>query len=499
MSKCNGCKCQGVGCGTKHCDDLHKQNNEKIERAGKVIKDTEVCDLPKLISKGLENIWCVFKNIIRNICCLSNRMDCVEEKEYRIGRGIECIDPRITTLSLLVNYINSGRILSNKKLQELLDAWEKEVAEVKEHNAQEQNRYITEYNQYQQDLATLEAQTNTEGYPSKVFTQKLGLPQAGDITEVLTTGIHEIPMNHESLVNDTTDLWERSGWSKDDVANVLGLRKGGYEDIGRCFIIPLNQTLTVKTKLPDNLAYYGNEHIKYLEISFTNKASAVVGGNTYISMYHGDALSFNYIAQKGSTHNYIAQKGSTHVGDHSDLEIKIKCFNSHGNQIIIGNDAYMALNSLNSSGGSGSPSFEWALAPSYIYINGSTIHEQSDGRAYASVANDTIPDWDSTHNTTRRYIGAIIGNVSNQSDGCINVHFGCDNKKWAWFKVDTNIASLVVPRIPNPINRLPIPTKPSGEIQDLLDFSDDVVCLDKLDDPDSCINAHTERNPKHNL
>ena len=499
MSKCNGCKCQKVGCGTKHCDDLHKQNNEKIERAGKVIKDTEVCDLPKLISKGLENIWCVFKNIIRNICCLSNRMDCVEEKEYRIGRGIECIDPRITTLSLLVNYINSGRILSNKKLQELLDAWEKEVAEVKEHNAQEQNRYITEYNQYQQDLATLEAQTNTEGYPSKVFTQKLGLPQAGDITEVLTTGIHEIPMNHESLVNDTTDLWERSGWSKDDVANVLGLRKGGYEDIGRCFIIPLNQTLTVKTKLPDNLAYYGNEHIKYLEISFTNKASAVVGGNTYISMYHGDALSFNYIAQKGSTHNYIAQKGSTHVGDHSDLEIKIKCFNSHGNQIIIGNDAYMALNSLNSSGGSGSPSFEWALAPSYIYINGSTIHEQSDGRAYASVPNDTIPNWDSTHNTTRRYIGAIIGNVSNQSDGCINVHFGCDNKKWAWFKVDTNIASLVVPRIPNPINRLPIPTKPSGEIQDLLDFSDDVVCLDKLDDPDSCINAHTERNPKHNL
>lgn len=499
MSKCNGCKCQKVGCGTKHCDYLHKQNNEKIERAGKVIKDTEVCDLPKLISKGLENIWCVFKNIIRNICCLSNRMDCVEEKEYRIGRGIECIDPRITTLSLLVNYINSGRILSNKKLQELLDAWEKEVAEVKEHNAQEQNRYITEYEQYQKDLATLETQTKTEGYPSKVFTQKLGLPKAGDITEVLTTGIHEIPMNHESLVNDTTDLWERSGWSKDDVANVLGLRKGGYEDIGRCFIIPLNQTLTVKTKLPDNLAYYGNEHIKYLEISFTNKASAVVGGNTYISMYHGDALSFNYIAQKGSTQNYIAQKGSTYIGDHSDLEIKIKCFNSHGNQIIIGNDAYMALNSLNSSGGSGSPSFEWALAPSYIYINGSTIHEQSDGRAYASVANDTIPDWDSTHNTTRRYIGAIIGNVSNQSDGCINVHFGCDNKKWAWFKVDTNIASLIVPRIPNPINRLPIPTKPSGEIQDLLDFSDDVVCLDKLDDPDSCINAHTERNPKHNL
>ena len=489
MSKCNGCKCQEVGCGTEHCDDLHKQNNEKIERAGKVIKDTEVCDLPKLISKGLENIWCVFKNIIHNICCLSNRMDCVEEKEYRIGRGIECIDPRITTLSLLVNYINSGRILSNKKLQELLDAWVKEVDEVKEHNAQEQNRYITEYSQYQKDLATLEAQTKTEGYPSKVFTQQLNLPQAGRITEVLTTGIHEIPMNPESLVNDTTDLWERSGWRKDDVANVLGLRKGGYEDIGRCFIIPLNQTLTVKTKLPDNLAYYGNEHIKYLEISFTNKASTVVGGNTYISMYHGDALSFNY----------IAHKRQTHVGDHSDLEIKIKCFNSHGNQIIIGNDAYMALNSLNYAVVSGYPSFEWALAPSYIYINGSTIHEQSDGRAYASVANNTIPDWDSVASNPRRYIGAIIGNVSNPSDGCINVHFGCDNKNWAWFKVDTAISSLVVPRIPNPINRLPIPTKPSGEIQDLLDFSDDVVCLDKLDDPDSCINAHTERNPKHNL
>lgn len=489
MSKCNGCKCQDVGCGTEHCDDLHKLNDEKIERAGKVIKDTEVCSLPTVISKGVENIWCVFKNILNNICCLSNRMDCVEEKESRIGRGIECIDPRITTLNLMLNYINSGRMIDNQRLQAELEAWQQQVAEAQEHNAQEEARYVSEYNQYQQDLATSEAQIHTDGYPSQVFTQKLHIPQAGEIVEVLTPGIHEIPFNHESLMADTTDLWQRSDWNKGDVANVLGLGSSGNEDVGRCFIIPLNQTLTVKTELGDKQAYYGNEYIKYLEISFTNKASTVTGGNTYISIYHGDALSFNY----------IAQKGSTHMGDHSDLEIKIKCFNSSNGQIEIGNDAYMALNSLNRAGDPDYYTVEWASAPSYIYINGSTVHEQSDGRAYASIKNDNIPDWDGVESNPRRYIGAIIGNVSNSSDKCIHVHVGCDNKNWAWFKVDTAIASLVVPKMPEPINRQPIPTKPAGEMQDLLDFSDGVNCLDMLDDPDSCINAHPEHNPKHHI
>lgn len=482
MSKCNGCKCQDVGCGTEHCDDLHKLNDEKIERAGKVIKDAEVCTLPTVISKGVENIWCVFKNILNNICCLDNRMDCVEEKEKRIGRGIECIDPRITTLNLMINYINSGRMIDNQRLQAELEAWQQQVAEVQEHNSQEEARYISEYNQYQQDLATSEEQIHTDGYPSQVFTQKLHLPQAGEITEVLTTGIHEIPFNNASLISDTTDLWQRSSWGQADVTNVLGLGSGGNEDAGRCFIIPLNQTLTVKTELGDTQAYYGNEYIKYLEISFTNKASAVTGGNTYISIYHGDALSFNY----------IAQKGSTHMGDHSDLEIKIKCFNSSGNQIEIGNDAYMALNSLNRAGDPDYYTVEWASAPSYIYINGSTVHEQSDGRAYASIKNDNIPDWDGVESNPRRYIGAIIGNVSNSSDKCIHVHVGCDNKNWAWFKVDTSIASLVVPKMPTPINRLPIPTKPAGEMQDLLDFSDGVNCLDMLDDPESCINQNSD-------
>lgn len=483
MSKCNGCRCQDVGCGTEHCDDLHKLNDEKIERAGKVIKDTEVCSLPTVISKGVENIWCEFKNILNNICCLDNRMDCVEEKEKRIGRGIECIDPRITTLNMMINYINSGRMIDNQKLQQALEEWQQQVTEVQEHNAQEEARYITEYNQYQQDLATAEAQIHTDGYPSQVFTQKLHLPVAGEITEVLTTGIHEIPMTNASLTgSDTAPLWQNSSWVKPDVANVLGLGAGGYEDVGRCFAIPLNQTLTVKTELGDNQAYYGNEYIKYLEISYTNKASTVTGGNTYISVYHGDALSFNY----------IAQKGTTHMGDHSDLEIKIKCFNSSGNQIEIGNDAYMALNSLNYAGDSSYMTVEWAQAPSYIYINGSTIHAQSDGRAYASRENSSIPDWDGVDSNPRRYIGAIIGNVSNSSDGCIHVHVGCDNKNWAWFKVDTTIASLVVPKMPNPIDRLPIPTKPAGEMQDLLDFSDGVNCLDMLDDPESCINQNSD-------
>lgn len=97
------------------------------------------------------------------------------------------------------------------------------------------------------------------------------------------------------------------------------------------------------------------------------------------------------------------------------------------------------------------------------------------------------------------WYGSIIGNVSNQPNGVINIHFGLYDKNWAWFKLDTHLSSTVTPQLPEPINRLPIPTKPSGEIQDLLDFSDGGSCLDKLDDPDSCINAHTERNPKHHL
>lgn len=478
MSKCNGCKCQDVGCGTEHCDDLHKLNDEKIERAGKVIKDAEVCTLPTVISKGVENIWCVFKNIIHNICCLDNRMDCVEEKEKRIGRGIECIDPRITTLNMMLNYINSGRMIDNQKLQAELEAWQQQVAEVQEHNSQEEARYISEYNQYQQDLATSKAQIHTDGYPSQVITQEFHLSGGGSIKEILSDDIVKIPNN--DIVGYTSELWQRSNWGQADVVNVLG----SVGNDANIFIIPLNKSLKIRTTLPSDV-YYRNEYAKEAEITFTNLASAVTGGNTYISLYAYDSLSFNY----------IAQKGSTHMGDFSDLKIEIKLFNEAGNQITIGDNAYMALNSLNCAGDSSYLTVEWAQSPSYVYITGSSIHQQSTGRAHANEHNDNV-DWDGNNNS-RNWYGAIIGNVSNSNP--ITIHFGCSNKNWAWYKADTNIHATVVPKMPAPINKLPIPSKPAGDFQDLLDFSDGTNCLDLLDDPDSCINAHTERNPKHTI
>lgn len=495
MSKCNGCRCQDVGCGTEHCDDLHKHNDEKIERAGKVIKDTEVCDLPKLISKGVENIWCVFKNIIHNICCLSNRMDCVEEKEYRIGTGIECIDPRITTLNMLITYINSGRVIDNKKLQAELDAWKKKVAEVQKHNAQEQNRFVAEYNKYQQDLAEAESKIHTDGYASQTFTQTLSLPTGGVITEVLSTNIHEIPFTESGIENETSELWTQNDWYVGTAKTVLLLQDnhGGVNEQGRIFRIPLNQTLKLKTKVPEGSTkyYYKNEYVDTMEISFTNKASSISSHNMYISIYKKDTLSFNVVG----TH------WNTTPSDNCDVEIKVKLFNSSGVQIQVGSDAYVALNSLNSERRETTKHYEYAIAPSYIYITGSTVKANSDGKAYAGeIANNDYRDtgWDNV-DSPLLWFGSIIGNVSNQPNGVIDVHFGTYDKNWAWFKLDTHLSSTVTPQLPEPINRLPIPNKPAGEIQDLLDFSDGVSCLDKLDDPDSCINAHTERNPKHHL
>lgn len=476
MSKCNGCRCQDVGCGTEHCDDLHKQNDEKIERAGKVIKDTEVCDLPKLISKGVENIWCVFKNIIHNICCLSNRMDCVEEKEYRIGTGIECIDPRITTLNLLINYINSGRILSNQQLQELLDAWEREVAEVREHNAQEQNRYIAEYNEYQQDLATSETQTRTEKYATEPFSEYLHIVASGGTID--SSNIAPMDISSDQVVYDQThDLWNLTGYNfiKSEVIRAL------KTEVNKAYKVPRGQTLELNVTPPDGW-YYKTSRITKAKFKLTSLSNEA---HTYFSFRTEGILSLSHIPCGEN-------KEAT-----SKAKLEIECYGENGRKIDINENAFLGLNSLNSF--NENEGYEFMEARRIITINGSSVIARNN-RAFSATGNGAgspYGDWDGTNNPNY-YKGSAIGEVGNNSSKNIELIIGGYRIAWEWYFLDTNIQTMVVPHLPEPINRLPIPTKPAGEIQDLLDFSD-VSCLDKLDDPDSCINAHPERNPKHHL
>ena len=95
---CVDCECTNVGCGSEVCDELYDLNDAKVLGAVKIIKNSALCDLAKNVAKGFYNLYCVTKNIINNICCLSTRMDCVEHKVSNICTVIKCEDTRITNI-----------------------------------------------------------------------------------------------------------------------------------------------------------------------------------------------------------------------------------------------------------------------------------------------------------------------------------------------------------------------------------------------------------------
>ena len=462
---CTDCKCKDIGCGTDKCEDLHKYNYNKIKFAGDVIRDTELCDLPKVISKGFEGIWCVFKNIINNICCLSTRMDCVEIKEQRECETIKnCLDPRINKIAYMANAVASGRSAMNEALKALLSSWEAEVKAINEYNAQERARYASELAQYEADLATAEKMTKQEGYASEVCSQSFIMENVtGGIISVTTTG------SQVAMDSFRSQLTEATSYPSDELARAI---TGDGSSDYLFFVLTQGQSITVMYNTIG--ARLGNDNITKAKVTYTAKTSGA-NGKTFVVLFNSITDTLNWCA------NDTTQKG------HQRLNVKVELYNEVGNHVSV-KDQYIAFNSLNAGDNLDYEGVE-NFKGRFIYINGSSVKDH-DGIAYSDTNNNyTVVgfEWDSKK-SSKFYYGGIIGKMSQDDieyDLVLNKHM------WAWFQMDTKLASVVTPVEPVPLRLKQVPEKPNGELYDTTTFTD-TSCVDLLDDCDFCITKNKD-------
>lgn len=114
MANCVDCSCEQVKVGYEACNPLHEMNDSKVKGASQVLADTELCDYPKVFPKALYSIWCVFKNIIAQICWIISELKRIWDEINKIWRAIDGINDMLKKLCQIIAN------MSNPQLQTLL-------------------------------------------------------------------------------------------------------------------------------------------------------------------------------------------------------------------------------------------------------------------------------------------------------------------------------------------------------------------------------------------
>ena len=91
MANCVDCSCEQVKVGYEACTPLHEMNDSKVKGASRVLADTQLCDYPKVFPKALYSIWCMFKNIIAQICWIISELKRIWDEINKIWRAIDDI------------------------------------------------------------------------------------------------------------------------------------------------------------------------------------------------------------------------------------------------------------------------------------------------------------------------------------------------------------------------------------------------------------------------
>ena len=114
MANCVDCSCEQVKVGYEACNPLHEMNDSKVKGASQVLADTELCDYPKVFPKALYSIWCVFKNIIAQICWIISELKRIWDEINKIWKAIDGINDMLKKLCQIIAN------MSNPQLQTLL-------------------------------------------------------------------------------------------------------------------------------------------------------------------------------------------------------------------------------------------------------------------------------------------------------------------------------------------------------------------------------------------
>ena len=102
MANCVDCSCEQVKVGYDACTPLHEMNDSKVKGASQVLADTDLCDYPKVFPKALYSIWCVFKNIIAQICWIISELKRIWDEINKIWRAIDDINDMLKKLCQII-------------------------------------------------------------------------------------------------------------------------------------------------------------------------------------------------------------------------------------------------------------------------------------------------------------------------------------------------------------------------------------------------------------
>lgn len=80
MTDCVDCSCEKLEVGYDACVKLQDMNDEKLLCAIKAVRDTRnITDLPMKMAQAIYSFWCLNKNIVAQLCWLTNEVRALKE------------------------------------------------------------------------------------------------------------------------------------------------------------------------------------------------------------------------------------------------------------------------------------------------------------------------------------------------------------------------------------------------------------------------------------
>lgn len=112
MSYCE-CNCKDKTISLKDCENADIVND--IKRAGDVVKNSEQCDIVPNTHKGVFRLWCGLNRIIKSICDVMQRMNCLQKKTKALCVTLHCMKVNIIEANSITVKHNKDMIKKYKQ------------------------------------------------------------------------------------------------------------------------------------------------------------------------------------------------------------------------------------------------------------------------------------------------------------------------------------------------------------------------------------------------
>lgn len=319
-------------------------------------------------------------------------------------------DQAANVMNEKANEINSVVSQYNADKQAYADAQAKYEAD--------KAKYVEDKAAYEKNMAEAEENTKKEGNLSEVAEQGLVYNNASE-----PNATHEVVKGNvveEKEVQDAAKAAEVG--DKDYLVNTVLNPDSEFINGGTYVALKAGETTTVRYEGLENSTYNGQK-IAAVEYDYTPDV------DTYAILYNDPTITI----------------GLMNFSKAVDVATNVRFYDVNKKLIALTKDALFGFNSLNRGKGElYDDKIEYVSNEAgFITINGSTIVNHEENKAYADSSNDesVIGEWDN-FDSPNFYKGGIVGLTK---DGKMSFHFGNDGRVWQWFAINSTIPVSTLP------------------------------------------------------